>query len=227
MAASARLPIAPRRRARLRIRYRTTARTRTAWPRLKTYFLQDQNPNSIAPICRADQSRLRVTASLPRPHLFHRCGGHLRLGQRHQTKRCVCDAGFLPERVPVRSAAGQRRRGHEDQSVLHAQCDRPLPGQQLFRTTERFPKLLSTSNGTPFSAVRSFTKAKPASPICIVTLRVNSGFQDYGTFRADTFHQLIYPNTYFGWLSVVPRVGFRGTYYGETRDLGTHYFYSQ
>ena len=28
------------------------------------------------------------------------------------------------------------------------------------------------------------------------------------------------PNTYFGWLSVVPRVGFRGTYYDETRDLG-------
>ncbi|HEY9419587.1 MAG TPA: hypothetical protein VIP49_05310, partial [Candidatus Udaeobacter sp.] len=33
-----------------------------------------------------------------------------------------------------------------------------------------------------------------------------------------------YPNTYFGWLSVVPRVGFRGTYYGDTRDLGNTIF---
>ena len=51
-----------------------------------------------------------------------------------------------------------------------------------------------------------------------------SVFQDYGAFRVDTFHQLTYPNTYFGWLSVVPRVGFRETYYGETRDLGQTIF---
>jgi hypothetical protein len=40
--------------------------------------------------------------------------------------------------------------------------------------------------------------------------------QDYDTFRADTFHQLTYPGTYFGWLSVVPRVGVRGTYYTDS-----------
>ena len=51
-----------------------------------------------------------------------------------------------------------------------------------------------------------------------------SGFQDYGTLRLDSFHQFLYPNTYFGWLSVVPRVGFRGTYYDETRDLGQTIF---
>jgi LPS-assembly protein len=51
-----------------------------------------------------------------------------------------------------------------------------------------------------------------------------AGFQNYGSTRLDTFHQLLYPNTYFGWLSVVPRVGFRGTYYDETRDLGTTIF---
>ena len=43
--------------------------------------------------------------------------------------------------------------------------------------------------------------------------------QDYDAFRADSFHQFLYPNTYFGWLSVVPRVGFRATYYSDTRDL--------
>src|SRR5438132_9803790 len=42
--------------------------------------------------------------------------------------------------------------------------------------------------------------------------------------RFDTFHQLLYPNTYFGWLSIVPRVGFRGTYYDQTRDLGKTIF---
>jgi hypothetical protein len=47
-----------------------------------------------------------------------------------------------------------------------------------------------------------------------------SGFHDYGTLRLDSFHQFSFPNTFFGWLSVVPRVGFRATYYDRTRDLG-------
>src|SRR3989475_2526497 len=52
----------------------------------------------------------------------------------------------------------------------------------------------------------------------------NSGFENYGTTRFDTFHQLLYPNTYFGWLSIVPRAGFRATYYDKTRDLGRTVF---
>ena len=43
--------------------------------------------------------------------------------------------------------------------------------------------------------------------------------QDYDTLRFDTFHQFLYPRTYFGWLSIVPRAGFRGTYYSDTRSL--------
>ena len=34
--------------------------------------------------------------------------------------------------------------------------------------------------------------------------------------RADTFHQLVIPQTLFGWLSVVSRAGARGTYYSRT-----------
>jgi hypothetical protein len=51
-----------------------------------------------------------------------------------------------------------------------------------------------------------------------------SDFQDYESWRLDTFHQLTYPNTYFGWLSIVPRAGFRETYYSKTRDLGKTIF---
>ena len=39
---------------------------------------------------------------------------------------------------------------------------------------------------------------------------------DYDTFRADIFHQLTLPHTFGGWLSFVPRVGARMTYYGDT-----------
>ncbi|MBV8142820.1 MAG: LPS assembly protein LptD, partial [Verrucomicrobia bacterium] len=39
---------------------------------------------------------------------------------------------------------------------------------------------------------------------------------DYQFFRLDSFHQLIFPRTYFGWLSLVPSAGIRGTYYSTT-----------
>ncbi|MEI6492511.1 MAG: LPS assembly protein LptD [Verrucomicrobiota bacterium] len=47
----------------------------------------------------------------------------------------------------------------------------------------------------------------------------NSGeteYPDYGAARFDTFHQWSLPKTYFGWLSVIPKVGIRGTYYSES-----------
>ncbi len=51
-----------------------------------------------------------------------------------------------------------------------------------------------------------------------------SVFPDYDAFRADTFHQLTYPGTYFEWLSLVPKIGLRGTYYsdsGSTENVTT------
>jgi len=55
-----------------------------------------------------------------------------------------------------------------------------------------------------------------------------SELQSYSAVRFDTFHQLSYPNTYFGWLSITPRLGFRGTYYSrsgnsEAVSLGGEY----
>ncbi len=41
-------------------------------------------------------------------------------------------------------------------------------------------------------------------------------FPDYSSTRFDTFHQFSYPKTYFGWLSLIPKVGIRGTYYSKT-----------
>jgi lipopolysaccharide assembly outer membrane protein LptD (OstA) len=46
---------------------------------------------------------------------------------------------------------------------------------------------------------------------------------DYEAARADTFHQLLLPATFFGWLNVTPRVGGRFTYYSQqTGYVGTN-----
>jgi lipopolysaccharide assembly outer membrane protein LptD (OstA) len=45
----------------------------------------------------------------------------------------------------------------------------------------------------------------------------------YSASRADTFHQLLLPKTFFGWLNITPRAGGRFTYYSsETGPGGTN-----
>jgi lipopolysaccharide assembly outer membrane protein LptD (OstA) len=39
---------------------------------------------------------------------------------------------------------------------------------------------------------------------------------NYEAARADTYHQVTLPQTFFGWLNVAPRAGGRFTYYGES-----------
>ncbi len=41
--------------------------------------------------------------------------------------------------------------------------------------------------------------------------------QDYSVFRFDTWHEISRPEKFFGFLNVIPRASYRGTYYSETR----------
>ncbi len=41
-------------------------------------------------------------------------------------------------------------------------------------------------------------------------------FENYGSFRFDTFHQLSYPMQWFDWLNVIPRAGIRATAYSQS-----------
>ena len=43
---------------------------------------------------------------------------------------------------------------------------------------------------------------------------------NFAAGRADTFHQITMPETFFGWLNVVPRVGGRFTYYSTATGAG-------
>lgn len=45
------------------------------------------------------------------------------------------------------------------------------------------------------------------------------GGTNFAALRADTYHQLLLPQTYFGWLNITPRVGGRFTHYGDPDGL--------
>jgi lipopolysaccharide assembly outer membrane protein LptD (OstA) len=48
----------------------------------------------------------------------------------------------------------------------------------------------------------------------------NGPFADYSAVRVDTYHQLLLPWQFFGWLNVTPRVGGRFTYYSSEGGPG-------
>ena len=94
----------------------------------------------------------------------------------------------------------------------------------FFEQTERLPEVVLDIKRTALFGSPIFYEGESSIADLHRAFAEGSGFQDYRTVRADTFHQLLYPQTYFGWLSIVPRAGFRATYYDETVDLGKTVF---
>jgi LPS-assembly protein len=86
----------------------------------------------------------------------------------------------------------------------------------FFETTERLPEFSWEVARTPLLNSPIFYEANTSAGFLRRAFASGSPNPDFSSFRFDTFHQLTYPKTYFGWLSVVPRVGFRATYYEHT-----------
>ena len=95
---------------------------------------------------------------------------------------------------------------------------------EFFEQTERLPEVVLDINRTPLFNGPIFYEGETGIANLHRQFASKSDFENYDAVRFDTFHQLTYPNTYFGWLSVVPRVGFRETYYTRTRDLSNTMF---
>jgi LPS-assembly protein len=94
----------------------------------------------------------------------------------------------------------------------------------FFTTTERQPEVVLDIKRHALFGGPIFYEGETGFANLRLQFPEDSGIKNYGTERFDTFHQLVYPNTLFGWLSIVPRVGYRGTYYGKTWDLGSTIF---
>lgn len=93
---------------------------------------------------------------------------------------------------------------------------------EFFDTTERLPEVVLDVKRQPiFGLSWLFYEGETG----IANLHRKYGDTDdlttaslpsaYQAARFDSFHQLLAPQTYFGWLSVTPRVGYRGTFYSD------------
>ncbi len=195
----------------------------SSWAKLKTYYLQDQNP-------------LINRTSVPRGLVST---GRYRVSFQDMTNLTkdiygIVDITKLSDPYVMQDFyQGEFRLNPVPDNVVALTKAAPIytltatarvQANEFFETTERLPEIALDVNRTPILNGPIFYEGTTSFADLHRNFAEHSGFEDYRTLRFDTFHQLTFPNTYFGWLSVVPRAGIRETYYGDTRDLGQTVF---
>lgn len=87
------------------------------------------------------------------------------------------------------------------------------------QTTERLPELVLETKRQPFFKTPVFYEGETSLGYYRRKFDELADLPEPEYWRFDTFHQWLYPNTYFGWLSFIPRAGFRGTYYSQSGNI--------
>jgi len=195
----------------------------SSWAKLKTYYLQDQNPE----LNQTDLPRGAVPT------------GRYRVSLEDHTEFTddiygIVDMTKLSDAFVMQDFYQNEFRINPvpDNVVALAKTDpfytltaiARFQANEFFDQTERLPEVVLDIKRHALFGGPIFYEGESGFANLERAFAKGSGFDDYSAIRLDTFHQLLYPNTYFGWLSIVPRVGFRGTYYTQTRDLGKTMF---
>ncbi|HSS15410.1 MAG TPA: hypothetical protein VLQ29_00330 [Candidatus Dormibacteraeota bacterium] len=191
--------------------------------KLKTFFIQDQNPDiNETNIRRQDVSASRYRLSLEDTTNFtddiYGIANITKLSDQF-VMQDFFQGEFRIDPVPDNVIALAKT----DSFYTLTGIER-FQANQFFTTTERSPEVVLDIKRHGLFGGPIFYEGETGFANLRLQFPEGSGFQNYGTDRLDTFHQLTFPNTYFGWLSIVPRVGYRGTYYGKTFDLGSTTF---
>ena len=191
--------------------------------RLKTYYLQDQNPNlNETNIPRKDVPTGRYRVSLADTTNFtddiYGIANLTKLSDQY-VMQDFFQGEFRIDPVPDNVLAIAKT----DPFYTLTAIER-FQANEFFTTTERQPEVVLDIKRHGLFGGPIFYEGETGFANLRLQFPQDSGFENYGTYRFDTFHQLTYPNTYFGWLSIVPRVGYRGTYYGKTFDLDSTTF---
>ena len=191
--------------------------------RLKTYYLQDQNPNlNETNIPRKDVPTGRYRVSLADTTNFtddiYGLANLTKLSDQY-VMQDFYQGEFRVDPVPDNVLAVAKT----DPFYTLTAIER-FQANQFFTTTERQPEVVLDIKRHALFGGPIFYEGETGFANLRLQFPQGLGFENYGTDRVDTFHQLTFPYTYFGWLSIVPRVGYRGTYYGKTWDLGSTTF---
>ncbi len=185
------------------------------WGRFLTYYIQDSNPGTNKTGLnreRIDSSRYRVTLQ-DRTYWTEDIFTTVNINKLSD-KRYLQDFDEGEFRLdPNPDSLLAITKWDEDYTLT-------LMGREQindeFDGTERLPELAFDMKRQPVFKSPLFYDGETSAGFLRRNFAKGSAFPDYDTFRADTYHQLSFPGTYFGFLSFVPRFGVRGTYYGDS-----------
>ncbi len=190
-----------------------------SWARIRTYFLKDENP---------DINR----TSLARPDISE---GRYRVSLQSRTKFAediygIANITKLSDEFVLQDFfQGEFRLDPQPDNIVAVTKTNPnyaltaigrFQANDFFETTERLPEVAFDVKRMPIFGGPIFYEGETSIADLHRNFAAGSDFHDYSSLRIDSFHQFTFPTTWFGWLSVVPRAGFRATYYDQTRDLG-------
>jgi hypothetical protein len=196
---------------------------KSSWANLKTYYLQDQNPLLNQTDLRrglVSTGRYRVTLE-DHTEFTKDIYGIVDVTKLSDefVMQDFYHTDFRLDPVPDDVVAVAKTNPFYTLTVISR-----FQANQFFEQTERMPEVVLDIKRHALFGGPIFYESETGFANLRRQFDNDSDFQNYGAIRADTFHQLLYPNTYLGWLSVVPRAGFRETYYSQTRDLGRTIF---
>ena len=95
------------------------------------------------------------------------------------------------------------------------------------RLNDFFPYVNRTPEGSvdfmrqPILETPFYYEGRTAAAILDRVWEAGSANRDYTVLRIDTGHMFYRPAKFFGFLNVIPRVGYRGTYYSQTLGMET------
>ncbi|MEO7167662.1 MAG: hypothetical protein ABI016_11570 [Chthoniobacterales bacterium] len=191
--------------------------------KFSTYFLQDQNPDlnrTSLPRNGTPTSRFRLSLQ-DRTQITDSLEATIDV-----TK--LSDAFILQDFFPT-----EFRTNPEPDNVVALTKTSPFytltaygrfAFNTFFETTERLPEVALDIKRHGLFGGPIFYEGETSVGQLSRNFPAGSIFEDYSAYRIDSFHQLTYPNTYFGVLAIVPRVGFRETYYSRTENLSGSLF---
>jgi LPS-assembly protein len=184
---------------------------------LRFYYLQDQDPGATS-----TTNILSIPEDRHRLYFVHqanlRTNLNATLALRHQSDAYVTRDFLEPEyreHPQPPSFLDVRQRWSNFTLSLFAQPQ----VNDFFETVERLPEVRLTALRQQLGASPFYYEGDNSVGYYQRRFARDNPSNDYSAFRADTFHQVVTPITFFGWLNLTPRVGGRLTHYSETEEL--------
>ncbi len=186
-----------------------------SWGNFTSYFINDSTPDlNRTALAResVDAGRYRVTMKA-RQYLTDDIYATVDVGllSDERVLQDFYEAEFRENPNP-RNALSITKLGDDYALTLLAQKQ----FNEFYDGTERLPELALEITRQPLFGTKFFYEGETSAGRYNRNFADGSPFVDYDSSRFDSFHQILYPQTYFGWLSVVPRIGVRATWYSDS-----------